>query len=318
MVFVLTPEQDFMRHKVCLPLDDIQRLHTKDEKEGEKSIESVVRELAPVVGLFKIGFGSYTRFGPAAIQVVHDNGGKVFLDLKYHDIPATVKDASAAAAEHEVYMFNVHASGGLKMMRAAVEGVDNAVKKFGVQRPKIIGVTVLTSFDEARYLETYKPLNPRLRDVDFRKYCDTKKDDEILQQEFRELLKTYGLSSIIQTQVHHLATLSREAGLSGIVCSPQDLSGLRGLLDIDFMAVTPGIQGPTTKAGDDQRRVDTPGNAIYNGSSILVVGRAITDAGNKYSEHEGKKVLVVKGTTEDRLSAGYAILNDMVKYAKIR
>jgi len=126
---------------VCLPLDGLLSIN---------DLKARVEELSPVVGLFKIGKETYTRFGPEAVRVVQNYGADVFLDLKYHDIPNTVKGAADAASRLGVYMFNVHASGGLEMMEAAVEGARNGTEKKGIRIPKIIAVTVLTSIEYSK------------------------------------------------------------------------------------------------------------------------------------------------------------------------
>jgi orotidine-5'-phosphate decarboxylase len=248
----LNEKEKIARTKVCLPLDG---LNTLDE------IKERVKELSPVVGLFKIGKESFTRFGPDAIKVVHSEGGKVFLDLKYHDIPNTVFGAADAATKLGVYMFNVHASGGKEMMLAAMKGADEASKKYGVEKPKIVAVTILTSIDQ-------KIMNNELN-----------------------------VSGSVEEQVLKLALLTKEAGLDGVVCSAADLYSIKDKLPNNFMFVTPGIKGVNTSAGSDQKRVFTPGNAIQDGSTILVVGRAITEPATK----------------EERLKAGYEILQDMAK-----
>jgi orotidine-5'-phosphate decarboxylase len=217
---------------VCLPLDG---LHTLAE------VGALVGELSPFVGMFKVGKESYTRFGPQVVTQVQEHGGGIFLDLKYHDIPNTVKGAARAATEMGVAMFNVHASGGKAMMEAALEGVETA-GKVGAEAPKVIAVTVLTSLDQAA-----------------------------LNQEC-------GVPGPVEDQVLRLAKLTEEAGLDGIVCSAADMDALRGKLRPDFLFVTPGIKGTTTPAGEDQRRVLSPGRAVAAGSSMLVVGRAITGA----------------------------------------
>jgi orotidine-5'-phosphate decarboxylase len=248
----LNEKEELARRRVCLPLDG---LNTMDE------LRSMVRELSPVVGLFKVGKESYTRFGPEAIEAVHKTGADVFLDLKYHDIPNTVKGAARAAAEMQVYMFNVHASGGIKMMEAAVEGA-NSISLSNAYVPNIVGVTMLTSIDQ-------KMMNEEL-----------------------------GIPGTVEEAVLRLAKNSQKAGLDGIVCSAADLYAIRDQLPTNFMYVTPGIQGTSTPAGEDQKRVFSPGNAVRDGSSILVIGRAIT----------GPK------TPEARLQAGYEVLQDMAKY----
>lgn len=228
----LSPQQRAARDRVCLPLDGLHSL---------ARVEELVRELSPFVGRFKVGKESFTRFGPEVVRLVREHGAGVFLDLKYHDIPNTVKGAARAAAELGVAMFNVHAGGGLAMMRAARQGVDEADLP-DRDRPKIVAVTVLTSIDEG-----------------------------ILNREC-------GVPGSLEEQVLRLARLAESAGLDGIVCSAADLHALKDSLDPAFLFVTPGIKGTTTPAGADQKRVFSPGRAAAAGSSLLVVGRAITAA----------------------------------------
>jgi orotidine-5'-phosphate decarboxylase len=252
MRFQLNEKEKLARGKVCLPLDGLNTLEEVKER---------VEELSPVVGMFKIGKESFTRFGPEVIKIIQDCGADVFLDMKYHDIPNTVKGAANAATRLGVFMFNVHASGGLEMMRAAVEGAKEASEEYGIKMPKIIGVTVLTSIDK-----------------------------EIMNNDLR-------VNGAVEEHVLSLALLAQKAGLDGIVCSAADLQTIKKELPHDFMFVTPGIKGPKTAAGTDQKRVFTPGNALQDGSSILVIGRTIT--GHK--------------TKEERLRAGYEVLQDMAK-----
>ena len=134
----LSPEEERAREMVCLPLDGLNSLSEVRER---------VEELSPFVGLFKVGKESYTRFGPQIVEHVQEYDSGVFLDLKYHDIPNTVKGASRAAAELGVEMFNLHAAGGIEMMEAAREGVEEADSPGGI-KPKVIAVTVLTSIDK--------------------------------------------------------------------------------------------------------------------------------------------------------------------------
>jgi orotidine-5'-phosphate decarboxylase len=227
---------------VCLPLDGLHSL---------AQVQALVEELSPFVGRFKVGKESFTRFGPEVVRLVHDHGAGVFLDLKYHDIPNTVRGAARAATEMGVSMFNVHAAGGLAMMSAAREGVEEAAPVADATpgtgstpkvAPKVIAVTVLTSID-----------------------------DEVMNREC-------GVPGAVEDQVLRLAKLTEAAGLDGIVCSAADMPALRGRLHPGFLFVTPGIKGTTTPAGDDQKRVLSPGRAVAAGSSLLVVGRAITGA----------------------------------------
>jgi orotidine-5'-phosphate decarboxylase len=228
----ISQQERAAREMVCLPLDGLHSL---------AEVGALVEELSPFVGLFKVGKESFTRFGPPVVKLVQGGGANVFLDLKYHDIPNTVKGAARAATELGVAIFNVHAAGGSAMMEAAREGVEEAAKGEG-EAPKVIAVTVLTSID-----------------------------GEILNREC-------GVPGALEDQVLRLAKLTEAAGLDGIVCSAADMHALKGKLKPGFLFVTPGIKGTTTPAGEDQKRVLSPGRAVAAGSSLLVVGRAITGA----------------------------------------
>ena len=238
--------------RLCIPLDGLDSLH---------QIEQRVEELQPVAGMFKIGKETFTRFGPKSVELVQKYGAEIFLDLKYHDIPNTVKGAARVASEMGIAMFNVHASGGLDMMKAAMEGAHEGAIKNNIPLPTIIAVTVLTSIDE-----------------------------QVLQNELNVSLK-------LNEHVRKLAKMSADAGLDGIVCSALDIAHMKDALPKDFFYVTPGIKGPNTAAGKDQKRVMTPAAAIGEGATTLVVGRAITS---------GK-------TPEDRLKAGYEVLQDIAR-----
>jgi orotidine-5'-phosphate decarboxylase len=148
----LSEKEKIARSMVCLPLDGLK---SRDD------LKARVNELSPVVGLFKLGMGAFTRFGHDSIKVVQDSDADVFLDLKYYDIPATIADAADAACSLGVKIFNVHASGGVEMMKAASSALSKAAGIYG-QRPKVIGVTILTSLDEAAYIHTFHPINPVL------------------------------------------------------------------------------------------------------------------------------------------------------------
>ncbi len=230
----LTSKERAARDLVCLPLDG---LHTLGE------VEEMLAELSPYVGMFKVGKESFTRFGPRVVTLVQERGSGVFLDLKFHDIPNTVRGAARAASELGVALFNVHASGGVAMMAAARRGVEEAAA--GESGPKVISVTVLTSVDQ-----------------------------DILNSEV-------GVPGTVEDQVLRLAKLTEAAGLDGVVCSAADLHALQGHLGPRFLFVTPGIKGTTTPAGEDQKRVLSPGRAVAAGSSLLVVGRAITAAADR-------------------------------------
>ncbi len=200
--------------------------------------EKLVKVLAPYVGVFKVGKELFTAAGPAAIDMVHRHGGKVFLDLKYHDIPNTVGSACEAATRMGVFMVNVHTLGGQKMMIQAVQSVHKAAEAVKKDPPKLIGVTVLTS----------------LADHD---------------------LKEVGIDKKVKAQVEDLAMLAKQSGLDGVVASPQEIALIRKSAGKDFLIVTPGVR-PVWAAQGDQKRVMTPKEAIEEGADFIVIGRPIT------------------------------------------
>jgi orotidine-5'-phosphate decarboxylase len=199
---------------------------------------SWVELLSGHVGMFKVGKELFTAAGPKIIESIKKRGQKVFLDLKFHDIPNTVASAAQAAVRLNVDMFNVHASGGSQMIKETVFAAGACADKLGQARPIILAVTVLTSLNSAD-----------LTEIGFQK--DTK-----------EL-------------VLHLAKLAQTAGASGVVASAQDIALLRENLGDEFVVVTPGIRsaGATTK--DDQKRTLSAYEAVKTGADYIVVGRPI-------------------------------------------
>jgi len=193
-------------------------------------------QLDPAQCRVKIGKELFTACGPALVRAVIAEGFDVFLDLKFHDIPNTVSRAVKVAAELGVWMLNVHASGGLAMLEQSRQ----ALEEFGVSRPLLVAVTVLTSLGE-------------------------------------EDLRQVGITATPEQQVSRLALLAQNAGLDGVVCSAAETEILRAQLSPEFCLVTPGIRRPEDAAGD-QKRVIGPAQAILNGSDYLVVGRPITQA----------------------------------------
>lgn len=202
--------------------------------------------LKDYVGLFKIGKEFFTACGPDAVKAVHDQGGKVFLDLKFHDIPNTTAMAGVSALRLGVAMFNLHSLGGLKMMETTREAIDHTCQKEERARPIILAVTILTSLDE---------------------------DD----------IKEAGIKGPVWKRALDLAMLANRAGLDGVVASPKEVKVMREEISNDFIIVTPGIRLADAGAGgakrkDDQKRAMTPGEAIREGSDYIVVGRPIRNA----------------------------------------
>ena len=191
--------------------------------------------LDPAECRLKVGKELFTAAGPAVLEKLMQRGFEIFLDLKFHDIPNTTAQACKAAAELGVWMVNVHALGGRKMMQAAADAIANTS-----QHPKLIAVTMLTSMAQ---------------------------DD----------LADLGIVDTPAQMVLRLATLARDCGLDGVVCSAQEATLLRANLGKAFCLVTPGIR-PLQASLDDQSRVMTPQAALLAGSSYLVIGRPITQA----------------------------------------
>ena len=201
---------------------------------------SWVDRLREQVGLFKIGKESFTYHGPAIVQKIRDKGCRIFLDLKFHDIPNTVGAAAAAAVNLGVAMFNVHALGGSRMMGDAVNSARKAAEQAGIAMPVILAVTVLTSLND-------------------------------------EDLKSMGFNHSAGELAMHLAKMAQDAGVSGVVASAHDVSNIRRACGDDFVIVTPGIRS-TGASGDDQKRTWTAENAIAGGADYIVVGRPIREA----------------------------------------
>jgi orotidine-5'-phosphate decarboxylase len=201
------------------------------------------RELADVVGGVKVGSELFTAEGPRIVEDLRAAGARVFLDLKFHDIPNTVASGVRSAVRLGVWMLTVHASGGLAMMRAAAAAARETAASLGAEPPLIVGVTVLTSMNDAT-------------------------------------LKGIGVERQLDQQVLALAQLAREANVDGVVASPREVPLLRGHLPPEFVLVTPGVRPAfmAVSGPDDQARTTTPADAIAAGSTYLVVGRPIIAA----------------------------------------
>jgi orotidine-5'-phosphate decarboxylase len=198
--------------------------------------------LRGTVGGFKIGNQLFTAEGPVIVRTLAAKGDRVFLDLKFHDIPNTVAGAVAAATSLGAWMINVHASGGVKMMQAAADAARRTAAAEGRPAPRLIAVTVLTSMNA-------------------------------------ESLAQSGVTTPVIEQVSRLARLAQQAGLDGVVASPQETSVIRALCGDQFDIVTPGIRGGAAATSkDDQERTMSPGEAIAAGASYIVVGRPVVAA----------------------------------------
>lgn len=197
---------------------------------------NLVSQLDPALCRLKVGKEMFTHFGPQLVQELQQRRFDVFLDLKFHDIPNTVAKAVKAAADLGVWMVNVHASGGSKMMSAARESLIS----YGIDKPHLIAVTVLTSMEQSDLTELGINLTPA-------------------------------------QQVVKLAGLTHQAGLDGVVCSAQEATLLKQQFGQPFCLVTPGIR-PASSSQDDQKRVMTPVQALAAGVDYMVIGRPITKA----------------------------------------
>jgi orotidine-5'-phosphate decarboxylase len=230
--------------KAALPSNEKEKIIIALDVDSASDALSLVEELKSFVGGFKVGLQLFTAEGPNLVRKMVGAGARVFLDLKYHDIPNTVAKASVEAARLGVWMFNIHASGGSEMMRTAFGEMSDACEKEGLNRPKMIAVTVLTSSND-------------------------------------ETLRETGVGGETTAQVLRLARLTSECGLDGVVASSREVATIRsGIGNDDFLIVTPGIR-PVFATQDDQKRVMTPAEAIREGASYLVIGRPVTAASDR-------------------------------------
>ena len=214
---------------VALDVDSVQKAH------------ELVSALRGIAGMFKIGMQLFTAAGPALVREIVRSGERVFLDLKYHDIPNTVALAGVEATRLGVSIFNIHAAGGSEMMLRTASSVSECAAAEGLSRPLVIAVTILTSANEAVVAEV-------------------------------------GFGSTPAELVPRLAILAEASGMDGVVASPREVGIVRSVVKRpDFVVVTPGVR-PANAALFDQKRVTTPREAILAGADYIVVGRPILDA----------------------------------------
>ena len=211
--------------------------------------KTLVDELSPYVGTFKVGLQLYTGFGNEIIDYIKNKNSNFFLDVKLMDIPNTVKKASENIVARGANFYNVHALGGLEMMKQSKEGALKAAQKTGKKPPIILAVTVLTSISQ-----------------------------EVLNDEIE-------INKEVKTLAITLAKLAKKAGLDGVVASVHELKAIKEACGADFKVLCPGIR-PSWSLKDDQKRIATPKIAIEDGADYLVIGRAVTAAQNRVEAME--------------------------------
>ncbi len=207
-----------------------------------EEVEYLVNELKDEVGMFKVGLQLYTSLGNDIIKYIKERGGKVFLDLKLHDIPNTVSETVRVLTKAGVDMLNVHSQGGYEMMKLAKETSIKSALELNIKPPKLIAVTILTSLGDSEVAEI-------------------------------------GYIKSAKHMVEHLGLLTQKAGLDGVVCSPLEAGLIKKVCNENFITVTPGVRPAGGEVGD-QKRITTPLKAITGGSTYIVVGRPITKANN--------------------------------------
>ena len=226
--------------KVINPKDRI--ILALDVPDYDEAID-IIKRFREEIEIFKVGSELFTAAGPKIVKKINSMGKKVFLDLKFHDIPTTVSRAALAASQLGVFMLNVHTMGGFEMMKSTIDTIVSSALKGNIIRPKILGVTLLTSIDK------------------------------------KVLLNELGIQHSLRTQIRHLAKLAYNTGLDGVVASPQETEMIRSHVGKGFLIVTPGIR-PSWSQPDDQKRMLTPKEALRAGADYLVIGRAIMSHAN--------------------------------------
>lgn len=229
-----------MNNKTGITADD--RIIIALDVNSFDKMKNIVDMLGDSVSFYKVGMELFYSAGSQAVTYLKEKGKHVFLDLKLHDIPNTVEHSIAAVARLGADLITVHAAGGREMIEAAVRGASEAAKESGRPRPKILAVTVLTSFDDKGWAETGGQL-PTLN------------------------------------HVLRLAKLAHESGADGVVASPREAAAIREICGEPFEIVTPGIR-PSFAQSNDQKRIATPSRALQDGASRLVIGRPVTKAEN--------------------------------------
>lgn len=207
-----------------------------------EQMKDIVDTLGDAVSFYKVGMELFYAAGEDTVAYLRDCGKSVFLDLKLHDIPNTVAQGVKSLTRLGANLITIHGQGGAVMLKAATDAAREAAEELGVERPKLLAITVLTSFDDT----TWSGIGGQLPIAD---------------------------------QVRRLALLAKDAGVDGVVASPLEAKLIREACGDDFLIVTPGIR-PAFAAANDQKRIATPSSALRDGASRLVIGRPITKADN--------------------------------------
>lgn len=205
---------------------------------------AIAKKIAPVIDKVKVGMELYYSAGAEVVKALNDLGLKVFVDLKLHDIPNTAAGAARSLTRQNVWMWNVHTSGGLKMMQSAKAEAEAVSKLLKIKAPLLIGVTQLTSSDQ-------------------------------------DMLESLGITEKIEENVVRLAKLAKAAGLDGVVASAREVPAIKRACGNNFITVTPGIRLPDGN-NHDQVRITTPEQAVKLGTNYMVIGRAITETDDPY------------------------------------
>ncbi|WP_277302041.1 orotidine-5'-phosphate decarboxylase [Veillonella caviae] len=206
------------------------------------AMKSIVSSLGDSVSFYKVGMELFYAEGDQTVRYLQDQGKHVFLDLKLHDIPNTVAHGVSSLTRLGANLITIHGQGGPIMMKVAAQAARESAEQLGIERPKLLAITVLTSFDD-------------------------------------EAWTSIGGQLPISDQVIRLAKLAKESGMDGVVCSALEAKMIREACGPDFLIVTPGIR-PSFAATNDQKRIATPASALADGASRLVIGRPITQAAN--------------------------------------
>ncbi|MBE7706166.1 MAG: orotidine-5'-phosphate decarboxylase [Cyanobacteria bacterium SIG30] len=226
------------------PLNPRERIILALDVDDFNVAQDIVRELKDYVGFFKVGLQLYTSCGFDVVEMIQSNGGRVFFDGKFHDIPNTVARACANLVKRDIDFFDIHIKGGSKMLSTTVRLAQETAKKYEKEQPTILGVTLLSSFGQ------------------------------------RTLNQELGVDLTIDDYVARLANLAQQANLNGVVASASEARKIREICGEDFLIVCPAVR-PTWSVVDDQVRVVTPTDAIKAGVDYMIVGRPIINASDR-------------------------------------